>query len=267
MVERRCSGRNPSLVQAGEESRGSCASQSNGCCLHPAMVEQFLAVGAAQAVQQLTFIRGEISRVYGGQHQPEPAAPEHAAGGEEKEAWEGDWDKEKAASGWYEGATVDPAVDLAWCQNANGGSLGERIPSTPRNGKRPLSGREKTTWKVTDKRDEEWKEGDCGQKEKSKKNSQGKDPKTFEINCQGEDPRTFEGNSQAKDASTLKGRGHQAKRWRVQEKRKEEKWKKKKKKEKEEGKALKKKMVEKVQGKHRKSVYFEEKRGCEGKGK
>ena len=37
-----------------------------------------------------------------------PAASEHMAGGEEKEDWEGDWDDEMAASGWYEGATVDP---------------------------------------------------------------------------------------------------------------------------------------------------------------
>ena len=41
-----------------------------------------------------------------------------------EEDWEGDWDSEKAASGWHEGITVDPAVDLAWCQNANGGSFG-----------------------------------------------------------------------------------------------------------------------------------------------
>ena len=45
-------------LQAGEERRGSNASQSNGCCFGPAMVEHFLALGAAQALQQLTFIRG-----------------------------------------------------------------------------------------------------------------------------------------------------------------------------------------------------------------
>ena len=49
------------------------------------MVEHFLTMGAAQALQQLALIQGGISRVYGGQHQPEPAAPEHVAGGEEKE--------------------------------------------------------------------------------------------------------------------------------------------------------------------------------------
>ena len=27
-------------LQAGEETRGSCASQSNGCCTNPAIVEQ-----------------------------------------------------------------------------------------------------------------------------------------------------------------------------------------------------------------------------------
>ena len=82
-------------VQAGEERRGSCASQSNGCCCDPAMVKHVLAIGATQALQQLAFIHGEISRVYGGQHPPEPAALERGGGAEEKEAWEGDWDDEK----------------------------------------------------------------------------------------------------------------------------------------------------------------------------
>ena len=40
----------------------------------------------------------EKSAVYGGQRQPEPPAPEHVAGGEEKEEWEGGWDKVKATS-------------------------------------------------------------------------------------------------------------------------------------------------------------------------
>ena len=54
-------------------------------------------------------------------------------------------------------------------------------------------------------------------------NSQGGDPSTLEINSQGQDPRTFEGNSQGEDPSTFGVRNHQAKRWRVQEERKEEK--------------------------------------------
>ena len=64
------------IFRAGEERRGSCASQSNGCGLDPAMVEHFLTMRATQALQQLAFIHGEISRVYGGQHRPEPTAPE-----------------------------------------------------------------------------------------------------------------------------------------------------------------------------------------------
>ena len=94
-------------------------------------------------------------------------------------------------------ATVDHAVDLVWCQNANGGSLAGRNPSTPRDGKRPLDGSislrgEKTTWKVTDKCDEEWKEGEHWQKGKSKKQP-GKRPKTFQENSQGKDPSIFKG--------------------------------------------------------------------------
>ena len=34
--------------QAGEERRGSCASQSSGGCFEPTMVEQIVAFGAAQ---------------------------------------------------------------------------------------------------------------------------------------------------------------------------------------------------------------------------
>ena len=33
------------------------------------------------------------------------------AGGKEQEEWTGDWANEKAASDWYEGLIVDPAVD------------------------------------------------------------------------------------------------------------------------------------------------------------
>ena len=117
-------------LQVGDERRNSCASQFNGSCFDPTMVEQFIAAGAAQAMQQLARIQGEICRVYGWQHQPEPTAPKRVTGGKEKEEWEGAWDKEKAASVWYQGATVDPAVDLVWCQNANVGSLGGRNPGT-----------------------------------------------------------------------------------------------------------------------------------------
>ena len=37
-------------LQAGDERRNSCESQSNGCCFDPTMVEQFIATGAAQAL-------------------------------------------------------------------------------------------------------------------------------------------------------------------------------------------------------------------------
>ena len=111
-------------LQASEERRGSSASQSNGCCFDPAILEQFLTMGAAQAMQQLAYIHGEVSKVYDGQHRPEPTAPEREAGAEEKEAWEEEWDDERMANGWYESAACGSAVDPA-----GGGN-----PSTPRNG-------------------------------------------------------------------------------------------------------------------------------------
>ena len=95
-----------------------------------------------------------------------------------------------------------------------------------------------------------WKDWCLRQK---KKNSKGKDPRTFEENTQGFDPSTQERNSQGKDPRTLaessKGGNvstHQknsqrkdtrtleapVKRWRVQKKRKKKKWKRKKRKKK-----------------------------------
>ena len=42
----------------------------------------------------------EVSKVYGGQHRPEPTAQERGARAEEKEAWE------RMANGWYENAWI-----------------------------------------------------------------------------------------------------------------------------------------------------------------
>ena len=58
--------------------------------------------GAAQTERFIQVMQEEFHRGF------TVPASEHMAGGEEKEDWERDWDDEKAASGWYEGATVDP---------------------------------------------------------------------------------------------------------------------------------------------------------------
>ena len=117
-----------------------------------------------------------------------------------KEEWEGDWDKEKAASDRYESATVDPAGDLVGCQNAKSGGIGGRTPGTPRDGKRPLDGsisqrEEKTTWKVKGNCDEEWK-GEHSEKEKVKITRERKH-KTLQENSQRRDLRTFLKKKQA----------------------------------------------------------------------
>ena len=51
-------------------------------------------------------------------------------------------------------------------------------------------------------REARWREV-SGRRGKRRKNSQGKDPKTFQENSQGKDPRTFEENSQGKDPRTF----------------------------------------------------------------
>ena len=87
-------------------------------------------------MQQLAYIHGEVSRVYGGQHRPEPTAPEREVGAEEKEAWEEEWDDERMANGWCESAACGSAVDPAEGSDGVGGSLGGGTRSTPRIGAR-----------------------------------------------------------------------------------------------------------------------------------
>ena len=112
---------------ASEERRGSSASQSNGCCFDPAILEYFLAFGGALAVQQLAFLQAEVSRVYGGQqYRQEPIARERGARAEEREAWEEEWDDERMANGWYEIAAYGSAVDPAEGSDDVGGSFGRR---------------------------------------------------------------------------------------------------------------------------------------------
>ena len=85
-------------------------------------------------------------------------------------------------------------------------------------------------WKevhIYEKYEWKWDERDRCFEQKEMRNSQGKDPKTFEENSQGGGFRTLEANSQGEDPRTFKD---PVERWRVQEKQKEEKWKRKKKK-------------------------------------
>ena len=146
-------------LQAGEERRGSCASQSNECCFDPAMVEQFTTMGAAQALQQLeqSTWRATSARI----------SRSGACGRRRrKKEWEGDW--EKAAPQWI----------LLWillgAKMQTVEALEEGIPAHQEMESGLLTalflrGREKTTWKVTDSCDEGWREGEHWQKEKTAK--------------------------------------------------------------------------------------------------
>ena len=88
------------VLQAGDERRNSCASQTNGCCSDPAVMDQFITMGAGQARQQKAFIHGEVLRVYGGQHQQQqaPATPVHTMGGGEGREEMEEERRERAAS-------------------------------------------------------------------------------------------------------------------------------------------------------------------------
>ena len=66
-------------VKAGEERRGSCASQANDCCLD-AVAEQLFTMRAAHARQQLQAPHEKLFRRF-----EVPTAPAQMPGGEEKE--------------------------------------------------------------------------------------------------------------------------------------------------------------------------------------
>ena len=92
-------------LQAGEEKRGCSASQSNGCCF---VWEQVFAFGETRAASSIQFMQQEFVRQY-----RTPDAPEQWAGGEEKGAWERDWDDEKEQSGWNgSGGGGNPSMPL-----------------------------------------------------------------------------------------------------------------------------------------------------------
>ena len=112
-------------LQAGEERRGSSASQSNVSCFDPARWEQVF--GETKAASFIHLMQQEYVRQY-----RTSGFPEQGAGGDEREDWEGDWDDERAPNEWYQSAALDPAVDSGRCQVANGGSGGGGNPSTPR---------------------------------------------------------------------------------------------------------------------------------------
>ena len=63
----------------GGERRGSCASQSDGCCFDPAMVEQIFTFGAAHAEQNIQALREEWIRRF-----KVPATLVHTTGREER---------------------------------------------------------------------------------------------------------------------------------------------------------------------------------------
>ena len=128
MRERRAGfGRTTQGVQAGEVRRGSCASQSSGCCL-AAVVEQFFTVGVTHARQQIQSFQEEFCKRF-----DVPTALAQMAGGEERG---GEWEEkqaQRAASrqsqmgppapgGRKEGFPAGSVFDPTRFQDANGRS-------------------------------------------------------------------------------------------------------------------------------------------------
>ena len=91
------SGRKPWGLRAGEEWRGSNASQSHGCCFDAAILQQFVALGAEQTMQEFSAIQGELSNRFEVPSQPAPVIRVHAPKGQVEEEG-GDWDEEERKS-------------------------------------------------------------------------------------------------------------------------------------------------------------------------
>ena len=107
------------------------------------------------------------------------------------------------ANGWYEnaahGSVVDPAEgsdEIQALQELEHALV--TIPD-PRGGKKT---RNAIKWEMKGSLGAGWRQVSSRQEER-RKNSQGKDPKTFQENSQGRDPSTPEGNSQGKDPRTF----------------------------------------------------------------
>ena len=64
---------------AGDERRGSSASQSNGRCVAPTLLHDFLTSGTDMARQKLAFLQNEVGKTCGMQHQPAPVNPVHVS--------------------------------------------------------------------------------------------------------------------------------------------------------------------------------------------
>ena len=134
-------------------------------------------MGAPHAMQQLAYIHGEVSRVYGGQRRPELLRNE---GQEQKRTKLGK--KNGMMRRWPMGGVRVPLVALQWillkAQMMSVGALREGNPSTARDGTRA---RDKESDKMGQEVLPSGKDGEKFQVgERKGKNRQGLDPRTFE---------------------------------------------------------------------------------------
>ena len=81
------------IFQAGDGRRNSYASQSNGRCFDPAVVERLFTLGAPQAWQQIQALQEEFNRRFVGLY-PVPATPVQTSGRGEEEH------REEPAANW-----------------------------------------------------------------------------------------------------------------------------------------------------------------------
>ena len=207
-------------LQAGEERRGSSASQTGDCCLEE-MFQRVVALGTNGVEVLFQRTQREIG-----------AAPGQMPGREGRRISEDEQKQSRfskqlvhpAPGGINEGTPASsveldlPRAQGAWrCGGAGkSGTLGiaREVYQTLQadvQWKR-MHSRKTCEWK--------WDEKDFCRKRKEKRNSQGKDPRAFdkksqggdvstlERNRQGEDPRTLKENSQGRDLGTFEANSH-----------------------------------------------------------
>ena len=88
-----------------KQEKAVAASQNNGCCIGPAFLQQFVAIGAEQARQQSAILQCEPNNKVFVPKQPAPAMPVHVPGeqlGREQSVAVGegeDWEEEQRRRG------------------------------------------------------------------------------------------------------------------------------------------------------------------------
>ena len=198
--------RNP---KPASRKRNSCASQSNRCCNDATVVEQLFTSGAAQACQQLQALHEELNKRF--EVLPQPPQCTHREEEKEETKMRRNRRKEQPVARWVnqrQGAATRGfrlvlllilRVFPGMRQEKDGEQVAEafegkevEVRADPVLRSLLLNSSHSSNLKEESCREEKiWSQREI----KRQRNSQGKDPMTFEANCEGRDFTIPERNS------------------------------------------------------------------------